>query len=169
MIQNKQNRFNRILFVVTDVSASYGKALNPHLGIAMLMAYLDREGFETAVIDMQLGYNIDDPDPNKRSDVDDLIENDWKNSPLVTLDDPKYGPHEFGMVVYAKSLDFSIEESKLHKLPKSFVGVQMLKKVPTEDDKKKLDFKPNKPFKKEQFYTALHFAPVLLKVLQELY
>ncbi len=55
-----KRRFNRILFVVTNVSAAYGKALNPHLGIAMLMAYLDREGFETAVIDQQLGYNIDD-------------------------------------------------------------------------------------------------------------
>src|SRR3989344_2166966 len=53
-------RFKRILFVVTEVSASYGKALNPHLGIAMLMAYLDREGFETAVIDLQLGYKIKD-------------------------------------------------------------------------------------------------------------
>ena len=53
-------RFKRILFVVTNVSAAYGKALNPHLGIAMLMAYLDREGFETAVIDMQLGHTVDD-------------------------------------------------------------------------------------------------------------
>lgn len=53
-------RFKRVLFVVTDVSASYGKALNPHLGIAMLMAYLDQHGFETAVIDLQLDYTIDD-------------------------------------------------------------------------------------------------------------
>ena len=53
-------RFHRILFVVTNVSAAYGKALNPHLGIAMLMAYLDREGFQTAVIDQQLGYTVDD-------------------------------------------------------------------------------------------------------------
>lgn len=53
-------RFKRILFVVTDVSASYGKALNPHLGVAMLMAYLDKAGFETAVIDLQLGHNIND-------------------------------------------------------------------------------------------------------------
>lgn len=55
-----KKRFKRILFVVTNVSAAYGKALNPHLGIAMLMAYLEREGFETAVIDMQLGYTVDD-------------------------------------------------------------------------------------------------------------
>jgi len=55
-----KKRFNKILFVVTDVSASYGKAMNPHLGIAMLMAYLDKHGFETAVIDLQLGYSIDD-------------------------------------------------------------------------------------------------------------
>ena len=53
-------RFNKILFVVTDVSASYGKALNPHLGIAMLMAYLDKEGFETDVIDLQLGHTVND-------------------------------------------------------------------------------------------------------------
>jgi anaerobic magnesium-protoporphyrin IX monomethyl ester cyclase len=53
---NYKRRFNRILFVVTNVSASYGKALNPHLGIAMLMAYLDKHGFETDVIDEQLGY-----------------------------------------------------------------------------------------------------------------
>ena len=53
-------RFKKILFVVTNVSAAYGKALNPHLGIAMLMAYLDREGFETSVIDQQLGYTVDD-------------------------------------------------------------------------------------------------------------
>src|SRR3989338_1047961 len=53
-------RFQRILFVVTDVSASYGSALNPHLGIAMLMAYLDNKGFETAVIDLQLGYTVED-------------------------------------------------------------------------------------------------------------
>ncbi|MBS3165677.1 radical SAM protein [Candidatus Woesearchaeota archaeon] len=53
-------RFKKILFVVTDVSASYGKALNPHLGIAMLMAYLDKHGFETSVIDLQLGYTIKD-------------------------------------------------------------------------------------------------------------
>ena len=71
MIQTEQNKeeqelfkyppsFKRILFVVTTVSAAYGKALNPHLGIAMLMAYLDKNGFETAVIDMQLGYTVDD-------------------------------------------------------------------------------------------------------------
>jgi anaerobic magnesium-protoporphyrin IX monomethyl ester cyclase len=54
-----ERRFNKILFVVTNVSASYGKALNPHLGIAMLMAYLEREGFETAVIDEQLGYSVE--------------------------------------------------------------------------------------------------------------
>jgi len=51
-----KRRFHKILFVVTNVSASYGKGLNPHLGVAMLMAYLDKHGFETDVIDMQLGY-----------------------------------------------------------------------------------------------------------------
>lgn len=55
-----KHRFQRILFVVTNVSAAYGKALNPHLGIAMLMAYLERNGFETAVMDMQIGHTVDD-------------------------------------------------------------------------------------------------------------
>lgn len=55
-----QPRFKRILFVVTEVSASYGRALNPHLGIAMLMSYLEKHGFETAVIDLQLDYNLND-------------------------------------------------------------------------------------------------------------
>jgi anaerobic magnesium-protoporphyrin IX monomethyl ester cyclase len=67
------NRFNKILFVVTDVSASYGKALNPHLGIAMLMAYLDKYGFETQVIDMQLGYNVDDIAKKAKEFQADLI------------------------------------------------------------------------------------------------
>ena len=53
-------RFKRILFVVTEVSASYGRALNPHLGVAMLMAFLDKYDFETAVIDLQLDYSIKD-------------------------------------------------------------------------------------------------------------
>lgn len=66
-------RFKRILFVVTNVSAAYGKALNPHLGIAMLMAYLDKNGFETAVIDMQLGYNVDDVVKRSKSFNADLI------------------------------------------------------------------------------------------------
>ena len=55
-----QPRFKRILFVVTEVSASYGRALNPHLGVAMLMAYLDKHGIENAVIDLQLDYTVDD-------------------------------------------------------------------------------------------------------------
>ena len=53
-------RFKSVLFVVTDVSASYGKALNPHLGIAMLMAYLEREGIKTNVLDLQLGAMVED-------------------------------------------------------------------------------------------------------------
>src|SRR3989344_6162659 len=60
LIENNTNRFQRIFFVVTNVSASYGKALNPHLGIAMLMASLDRHGFQTTVIDEQLGYSVDE-------------------------------------------------------------------------------------------------------------
>lgn len=53
-----ERRFNKVLFVVTNVSASYGKALNPHLGIAMLMAQLDRYGFKTAVVDLQLDNDV---------------------------------------------------------------------------------------------------------------
>ena len=68
-----KNRFKKILFVVTNVSAAYGKALNPHLGIAMLMAYLDREGFETSVIDMQLGYKIEDVVKKAKDFQADLI------------------------------------------------------------------------------------------------
>lgn len=68
-----KNRFNRILFVITNVSASYGKALNPHLGIAMLMAYLDQKGFETTVIDLQLGYSIDDVAKKAKEFPADLI------------------------------------------------------------------------------------------------
>ncbi|MFH1276281.1 MAG: radical SAM protein [Candidatus Woesearchaeota archaeon] len=71
--ENYNRRFNKILFVVTDVSASYGKALNPHLGIAMLMAYLDKHGFETAVIDLQLGYSIDDVVKKAKEFQADLI------------------------------------------------------------------------------------------------
>jgi anaerobic magnesium-protoporphyrin IX monomethyl ester cyclase len=66
-------RFKKILFVVTNVSAAYGKALNPHLGIAMLMAYLDREGFETAVIDQQLGYSVEDIVKKAKNFQADLI------------------------------------------------------------------------------------------------
>ncbi|MAG60528.1 hypothetical protein CL619_01955 [archaeon] len=55
-----KKRFQKILFVVTDVAASYGKALNPHLGIAMLMSFLEKEGIESEVIDLQLGYTPDD-------------------------------------------------------------------------------------------------------------
>jgi anaerobic magnesium-protoporphyrin IX monomethyl ester cyclase len=66
-------RFRKILFVVTNVSAAYGKALNPHLGIAMLMAYLDREGFETEVIDMQLGYKVEDVVKKAKDFNPDLI------------------------------------------------------------------------------------------------
>src|SRR3989338_4121905 len=58
--QDYPRRFNRMLFVVTEVSASYGRALNPHLGVAMLMAYLEKYGVETAVIDLQLDYTIKD-------------------------------------------------------------------------------------------------------------
>ena len=36
--KTEQSRFKRILFVVTDVSASYGKALNPHFGVSLFMA-----------------------------------------------------------------------------------------------------------------------------------
>ncbi|MEW5897163.1 MAG: radical SAM protein [Nanoarchaeota archaeon] len=72
ILQNR-NRFNRILFVVTDVSASYGKALNPHLGIAMLMSYLEEQGFETAVIDLQLGYTVDDVARKAKEFAADLI------------------------------------------------------------------------------------------------
>jgi len=71
--KNEQSRFKRILFVVTDVSASYGKALNPHLGVAMLMAYLDRYGFETDVIDLQLGYTIEDVIKKAKDFEADLI------------------------------------------------------------------------------------------------
>ncbi len=53
-------RFKRVLFVITEVSASYGRALNPHLGVAMLMAYLDKYHIENAVIDLQLDYNVKD-------------------------------------------------------------------------------------------------------------
>ncbi|MBI2102604.1 radical SAM protein [Candidatus Woesearchaeota archaeon] len=53
-------RFKRVLFVITEVSASYGRALNPHLGVAMLMAYLDKYNIENAVIDLQLDYTIKD-------------------------------------------------------------------------------------------------------------
>src|SRR3989338_1559618 len=60
LIENNTNRFQRIFFVISNVSASYGKALNPHLGIAMLMASLDRHGFQTTVIDEQLGYSVDE-------------------------------------------------------------------------------------------------------------
>lgn len=66
-------RFQRILFVVTEVSASYGRALNPHLGVAMLMAYLDKHGFETAVIDLQLGYTIEDVRKKAKEFNADLI------------------------------------------------------------------------------------------------
>jgi anaerobic magnesium-protoporphyrin IX monomethyl ester cyclase len=66
-------RFKRVLFVVTDVSASYGKALNPHLGVAMLMSYLDKTGFDTAVIDLQLGYTIDDVVKKAKDFQADLI------------------------------------------------------------------------------------------------
>ncbi len=55
-----KKRFNKVLFVVTDVAASYGKALNPHLGIAMLMSFLEKEGIDSEVIDLQLGYTQDD-------------------------------------------------------------------------------------------------------------
>lgn len=55
-----QPRFKRLLFVITEVSASYGRALNPHLGVAMLMAYLEKYKVETAVIDLQLNYTIKD-------------------------------------------------------------------------------------------------------------
>lgn len=55
-----KKRFHKILFVVTDVAASYGKALNPHLGVAMLMSFLEKEGIESEVIDLQLGYTTDD-------------------------------------------------------------------------------------------------------------
>ncbi|MBT4446736.1 B12-binding domain-containing radical SAM protein [archaeon] len=57
---NYPKRFKKVLFVVTDVAASYGKALNPHLGIAMLMSFLEKEGVDSEVIDLQLGYTTDD-------------------------------------------------------------------------------------------------------------
>ncbi len=53
-------RYKKVLFVVTNVTASYGKALNPHLGIAMLMSQLERFEIESEVIDMQLGYTTED-------------------------------------------------------------------------------------------------------------
>src|SRR3989344_6239339 len=68
-----QPRFKRILFVVTEVSASYGRALNPHLGVAMLMAYLDQKGFNTSVIDFQLNYTIDDVVKKAKEFQADLI------------------------------------------------------------------------------------------------
>jgi len=66
-------RFKNILFVVTEVSASYGRALNPHLGVAMLMAYLDQKGFNTSVIDFQLNYTIDDVVKKAKEFQADLI------------------------------------------------------------------------------------------------
>ncbi|MBI2665436.1 radical SAM protein [Candidatus Woesearchaeota archaeon] len=68
-----KKRFNRILFVVTDVSASYGRALNPHLGVAMLMGFLDKKGFDTAVIDLQLGYTVEDVVKKAKEFQADLI------------------------------------------------------------------------------------------------
>ena len=70
---NYEKRYNKILFVVTNVSASYGKALNPHLGVAMLMAYLDKNGFETTVVDMQLGYTEEDVAKKAKEFNADLI------------------------------------------------------------------------------------------------
>tara|TARA_Y100000294_G_C8521397_1_gene323054 strand:+ start:200 stop:1099 length:900 start_codon:yes stop_codon:yes gene_type:complete len=110
-----------------------------------------------------LGYDINHPDPKKRSHVVDFIENNWGNSDLVSLDDHIYGPHERGMVIYAKSLHFSL--SQPHKLHKNFVGIQMLK---VKKDEKDLDYKPSTFFTPKQFDAALHLNHVLLKVLQEL-
>jgi anaerobic magnesium-protoporphyrin IX monomethyl ester cyclase len=70
---NFKPRFKKVLFVVTNVSAAYGKALNPHLGIAMLIAYLEREGIESSVIDMQLGYTVDDIIKKSKEFKADLI------------------------------------------------------------------------------------------------
>ena len=66
-------RFSKVLFVVTDVAASYGKALNPHLGVAMLMSFLEKEGIDSEVVDLQVGYTADDVAAKAKEIGADLI------------------------------------------------------------------------------------------------
>ena len=73
VMSSYEKRFKKILFVVTEVSASYGRALNPHLGVAMLMATLDKEGLETDVIDLQLDYTVEDVAKRAKEFGADLI------------------------------------------------------------------------------------------------
>ena len=53
-------KYNRILFVIPKVEASYSASLNPHLGVAYLMAQLMEQDVDVDVFDFGLGYNFQD-------------------------------------------------------------------------------------------------------------
>lgn len=50
-------KYNKVLFVIPKVFASYPGALNPHLGVAYLMSVLLKNKVNTEVFDMQLNYS----------------------------------------------------------------------------------------------------------------
>ncbi|MBT4114141.1 B12-binding domain-containing radical SAM protein [Candidatus Woesearchaeota archaeon] len=49
----------RILFVIPKIYANYPGALFPHVGIASLTSFLQREGIAVEILDMQLNYSFD--------------------------------------------------------------------------------------------------------------
>lgn len=48
----------KILFVIPRIFANYPGALNPHLGVAYMMSFLEQNGVSADVFDMQLGYDF---------------------------------------------------------------------------------------------------------------
>jgi anaerobic magnesium-protoporphyrin IX monomethyl ester cyclase len=54
----KMNK-KKMLFVIPKIYANYPGAMHPHTGVASLAAFLEREGIETKIIDMQLNHSFD--------------------------------------------------------------------------------------------------------------
>jgi anaerobic magnesium-protoporphyrin IX monomethyl ester cyclase len=49
----------KILFVIPKIYANYPGAMHPHVGVACLIAFLEKNGIKTEVVDMQLNHTFD--------------------------------------------------------------------------------------------------------------
>ena len=49
----------KMLFVIPKIYANYPGAMHPHVGIACLAAFLEREGVKTEIVDMQLNHTFE--------------------------------------------------------------------------------------------------------------
>lgn len=52
-------KYNKVMFIVPMVQASYSAALDPNLGIAYLTAVLEKQGVQVEIFDFGLGYDFE--------------------------------------------------------------------------------------------------------------